>query len=155
MTAGLRAAARRARSSARVANRNRSVIDHRLSRQNVKFFLREPLERKPTEFVYAGSLPRLDLKSFTVHGAAQGSLPSRTWRYSHPVYVGQSTVRQIFANAERNPMPVCAIRAGDHSPKGVKVPSIAGTLLLTQCLQFETTKEMGFEVAPPISTFRV
>jgi hypothetical protein len=34
-----------ARSSACLANRNRFMIDHRLSRQNVKLFLREPLDQ--------------------------------------------------------------------------------------------------------------
>jgi len=34
-----------ARSSACLANRNRSMIDHRLSRQNVKLFLREPKKK--------------------------------------------------------------------------------------------------------------
>jgi hypothetical protein len=41
--AGLRAAARRGAIPACSANRNRFMIDHRLSRQNVKLFLREPL----------------------------------------------------------------------------------------------------------------
>ncbi len=34
-----------ARSSACLANENRFMIDHRFSRQNVKLFLREPLDR--------------------------------------------------------------------------------------------------------------
>ena len=45
-----------ARSSACLANRNQFMIDHRLSRQNVKLFLREPLgQGESLDYVQARS----------------------------------------------------------------------------------------------------